>query len=29
METDGSNLKLSKCDAENKAQKWKWTEIHY
>jgi hypothetical protein len=29
METDGRNLKLAKCDAENKAQKWTWRELRY
>jgi hypothetical protein len=29
METDGINLKLSKCDEANQSQKWVWTEIHY
>jgi len=29
METDGNNLKLSPCDAENTGQKWTWTEINY
>ncbi len=29
METDGSNLKLSKCDEQNKSQKWKWHEKYY
>jgi hypothetical protein len=29
METDGNNLKLSKCDEGNQSQKWTWTEINY
>jgi hypothetical protein len=29
METDGKDLKLSKCDEEKQSQKWAWTEIHY
>ncbi len=29
METDGTNLKLNKCDEENQSQKWIWTEIHF
>jgi hypothetical protein len=29
METDGNNLKLSKCDTENKSQKWQWRETYY
>ncbi|CAF1550902.1 unnamed protein product [Rotaria sp. Silwood1] len=27
METDGSKLKLAKCDEENKSQKWIWREM--
>jgi hypothetical protein len=29
MDTDGTDLKLSKCDAEKQSQKWIWSEIHY
>lgn len=29
METNGNNLKLAKCDGENKSQKWIWREFYY
>ncbi|CAF4657193.1 unnamed protein product, partial [Rotaria sp. Silwood2] len=29
METDGSKLKLAKCDEEKKSQKWIWKEHYY
>lgn len=29
METNGSDLKLEKCDADKKSQKWVWTEVYH
>ncbi|CAF3237728.1 unnamed protein product [Rotaria socialis] len=29
METNGRNLKLAKCDEDNKSQKWIWRETYY
>jgi hypothetical protein len=29
MEANANNLKLAKCDEENKAQQWTWREIRY
>lgn len=29
METDGTSLKLSKCNEANESQKWRWRERFY